>query len=109
MIVMMVTKVAVKKPVEPQNNLDAVQPAIEEEKNEGQPSDDGVFDEAVTANLMVITGMTKEMCQSALEAAAGDPNVAYDYLNSGNVPEKKEGEGYKDIADCKTINQQSRV
>ena len=35
MIVMMATKVAVKKRVEPQNNLDAVQPAIEEEKNEG--------------------------------------------------------------------------
>ena len=44
---------------------------------------------------MVITGMTKEMCQSALEAAAGDPNVAYDYLSSGNVPEKKKAKVIK--------------
>ena len=32
---------------------------------------------------MAFSGATREMCKAALEAAHGDPNLAFEYLQTG--------------------------
>ena len=59
--------------------------------------------EAAVAELMAISSQSREACIRALTAAQGIPDVAFEFLLSGNIPEVSAGgqlaggeEGYGD-------------
>lgn len=49
--------------------------------------------EASINELMAISGKPKELCQQALTAAQGIPDVAFEFLMSGHIPQMGAGGG----------------
>jgi hypothetical protein len=49
--------------------------------------------EAAINELMAISGKPKELCQQALQAAQGIPDVAFEFLMSGHIPQMPAGGG----------------
>lgn len=49
--------------------------------------------EAAVNELMAISGKPKELCQQALQAAQGIPDVAFEFLMSGHIPQMPAGGG----------------
>lgn len=50
--------------------------------------------------LMSISGKPRDLCIRALAAAQNIPDVAFEFLMSGYIPEVGEGGGYDDEADA---------
>jgi hypothetical protein len=49
--------------------------------------------EAAINELMAISGKPKELCVQALTAAQGIPDVAFEFLMSGQIPQMGAGGG----------------
>ena len=49
--------------------------------------------EAAINELMAISGKPKELCVQALTAAQGIPDVAFEFLMSGHIPQMGAGGG----------------
>lgn len=49
--------------------------------------------EAAINELMAISGKPKELCIQALQAAQGIPDVAFEFLMSGHIPQMGAGGG----------------
>ena len=49
--------------------------------------------EAAVNELMAISGKPKELCTQALAAAQGIPDVAFEFLMSGHIPQVAAGGG----------------
>lgn len=52
--------------------------------------------EAAVNELMAISGKPKELCTQALMAAQGIPDVAFEFLMSGHIPQVPVGDGCAD-------------
>lgn len=44
-------------------------------------------------NLIAFTGGTKEICEQALRAANNNPDIAFEYVLSGNIPQPQPAGG----------------
>jgi hypothetical protein len=55
--------------------------------------------EAAVNELMAISGKPKELCAQALAAAQGIPDVAFEFLMSGHIPQMGAGGGQGDYDD----------
>ena len=49
--------------------------------------------EAAINELMAISGKPKELCTQALQVAQGIPDVAFEFLMSGHIPQVPAGGG----------------
>lgn len=51
-------------------------------------------DEEKIANLIAFSGASREKCIRALEAAGGDPNIAFEFISSGIPQQRPAGQGH---------------